>query len=316
MQHRERYNKGTGAGGANTNASGLPFEKETHLCTQYRPIEQNDKYSTIRFNRTGLTLQTAEKNGVEILMASKMTKNEMDEYDRNIQADGTKLPDEFFLDQKNRVIFIVEKKKQMVNGSNSEIIQTGVFKEFHYKERYPNYTVIYIYILSNFFFEHESCIPVFKYLDNHNIAYFFENEKHYKENIEDFMNYICSNRKHYNRETVSTLISKAYRLFSSTIIQRHNLMRAIESNHNILLNLPRQPKKEYQWILYIYEVLSTFKNIEKETFFQLFYEYEAKKRKYILDYPKRHWGKKDSKTLENDFKIYMQRSHQELLQLF
>ena len=41
------------------------------MRTQYRPIEQNDKYSTIRCNRTGLILQTAEKNGVGIFHGIK-----------------------------------------------------------------------------------------------------------------------------------------------------------------------------------------------------------------------------------------------------
>ena len=43
-------NKGLGAGGANTNKSGLLFEEQTDLSSEYTIIEINDNHSVIKFN--------------------------------------------------------------------------------------------------------------------------------------------------------------------------------------------------------------------------------------------------------------------------
>lgn len=43
-------NKGTGAGGANTNANGLPYEVITDLSDRYNIINVNTNTKNIRFN--------------------------------------------------------------------------------------------------------------------------------------------------------------------------------------------------------------------------------------------------------------------------
>ena len=43
-------NKGTGAGGSNTNANGLPYETMTDLSDRYTIINVNTNIKNIRFN--------------------------------------------------------------------------------------------------------------------------------------------------------------------------------------------------------------------------------------------------------------------------
>ena len=45
-------------------------------------------------------------------------------------------------------MFILEIRSQNVSGSTAEKLQTADFKRSHFEKRYPNYTIIYIFILS------------------------------------------------------------------------------------------------------------------------------------------------------------------------
>ena len=42
--------RGIGAGGANTNRNGLPYEQITDLSTEYKVIEENKHYQQIMFH--------------------------------------------------------------------------------------------------------------------------------------------------------------------------------------------------------------------------------------------------------------------------
>ena len=102
-------------------------------------------------------------------------------------ASGCKSPDEVYLNESEKKLFIIEKKFQQTSGSVDEKIQTGVFKKFHFYEIFPDYTIEYAYCLSDWFKKKEY-ISVLKYLKLNNIKIFFGKDKNYKKDLIDFLN--------------------------------------------------------------------------------------------------------------------------------
>ena len=102
-------NQGTGAGGANTNASGLPFEISTDLSTEF----DNDKtvyhqyHKQVTFKNTTRNLMSSNQSAFFKYMSSKMNNTIS-------HAHGCKKPDECYVDEEYKNIFIIEKKIKMV----------------------------------------------------------------------------------------------------------------------------------------------------------------------------------------------------------
>lgn len=103
------------------------------------------------------------------------------------RAHGCIRPDECYIDEFNKNIFIIEKKFQQVNGSVCEKIQTPEFKIWQYSRTFPQYNIVYIYCLSEWF--KTNCKAEIEYLDFKDIPYFWGNDKTYKEKI---INYIIN----------------------------------------------------------------------------------------------------------------------------
>lgn len=82
-------------------------------------------------------------------------------------------------------MFIIEKKFQNVNGSVCEKIQTANFKLWQYSRTFPNYNIIYIYCLSDWF--KTNCKAELEYLDLNNIPYFWGSSYSYKDDIINFI---------------------------------------------------------------------------------------------------------------------------------
>lgn len=169
-------NKGTGAGGANTNKNGIPYEKITDLKDEFTILEKNKFFSKIKFkNNEKVFIRTEQSN------LFKYMKNHINS---NITpAHGCKNPDECYIF--NDTIFIIEKKFQQVSGSVCEKIQTPHFKKWQYERTFPNYNVIYMYCLSDWF--RENCKSELEYLNYLNIPIFWGNCKNYKNKIIEFI---------------------------------------------------------------------------------------------------------------------------------
>ena len=171
-------NKGFGAGGANTNKNGLPYEELTDLHNNYQIIASNNEYNIIKF-----------KNNENEYMATKqygLFKCMKDELDTSIcKAHGCKNPDECFIDKNRKTIFIIEKKFQQVGGSVCEKIQTPDFKVWQYRRTFPLYQIVYIYCLSEWF--KDNCKAELEYLQHKKIAVFFGNDTEYKTKIIDYI---------------------------------------------------------------------------------------------------------------------------------
>jgi hypothetical protein len=178
-------NKGTGAGGANTNKNGLSYEEKTNLETLSSECTENKK------NKSKIIKFIGYEN--ELINTNKSTLHKymenIREKDTNLQsAAGCKEPDEAYIDLTRKYIFVIEKKFQQTPGSVDEKIQTAAFKKYHYSNLFPNFKIHYIYCLSDWF-KRDEYKSVLEYLSNINIPVFWGNDEEYKKNI---INFMCS----------------------------------------------------------------------------------------------------------------------------
>ena len=171
-------NKGTGAGGSKTNKNGLPYEELTDLDDRIT-IFQKSKYSnTIKFDNNGRYFIKTKQSNLFKCMENKVNKGIK-------KAHGCKNPDECYIDEESKKMFIIEKKFQQCSGSTCEKIQTPDFKLWQYTRSFPGYTIIYIYCLSEWF--KENCKAELEYLDYKEIRYFWGNSETYKDDIINFI---------------------------------------------------------------------------------------------------------------------------------
>ena len=172
-------NRGTGAGGSNTNASGLAFEKRTSLDECFDVVSENRNGKTVKFHDSDITLIRSEK-GQFIRSMNDIRNSDI------ILASGCKQPDEsFFNTAKSRAV-IIEKKMQNKNGSVDEKIQTGAFKKFHYNTLYPQCNIAYAYCLSNWFKKKEYR-SVIEYLRANGVYVFWGEDEDYKTKMKNFV---------------------------------------------------------------------------------------------------------------------------------
>jgi len=113
-------NRGTGAGGANTNASGLPFEKKVAINKQY--------------------------HGKIVLTKSKFKKYMKTKYGLEIERE----PDEAILDEEKKVIHIIEIKNQNCHGSVETKLWAGPGFIHEYEVCLPGWKIHYSFCLSSF----------------------------------------------------------------------------------------------------------------------------------------------------------------------
>jgi len=173
-------NRGTGAGGANTNRHGLPYEELTDLHTEFQTISELEYSSIIRFN------YPFHEKKYKVTKQSKLFKCMQNEINTEIpKAHGCKNPDECYIDTDNRIIFIIEKKFQQRPGSVCEKIQTPDFKIWQYSRTLPGYEIVYIYCLSEWF--KENCKAELEYLEHKHIPVFWGTDQNYKSKIIDFI---------------------------------------------------------------------------------------------------------------------------------
>jgi len=164
-------NKGTGAGGSNTNKNGLPYEEFTDLKSNYKTIHVVD--NIIEFNGHSRTFIKADKSNLHKYMNKTNQMNK-----ELIPAQGCKQPDEAYIDDIGKKIFIIEKKFQQTSGSVDEKIQTGPFKKYHYEELFPKFKIYYMYCLSDWF-KKEEYKSVLNYLKINSIPIFWGSSETY-----------------------------------------------------------------------------------------------------------------------------------------
>jgi hypothetical protein len=177
--HNNIKNRGTGAGGAQTNKNGLPYEELTDLNTEYRIISKNKHYQTITFNENPdlSFIQTKQASFFKTMAHAVNTKIP--------KAHGCKHPDEAFIREIDKNIFIIEKKFQQSYGSVCEKIQTPHMKLWQYRRTFPEYTIVYIYSFSDWF--KTNCVAELEYLEHMNVPVFWGSSSSYKSDIINFI---------------------------------------------------------------------------------------------------------------------------------
>ena len=171
-------NKGTGAGGSNTNKNGLPYEETTNLDDRITISKEFKTSNIIKFNGNEKSFIKTKQANLFKCMKDKMNKD-------IAKAHGCKNPDECYIDEEFKNIFIIEKKFQQCSGSVCEKIQTPDFKLWQYSRTFPDYTIIYIYCLSDWF--KKNCIAELEFLNFKNIPYFWGSSETYKDDIINFI---------------------------------------------------------------------------------------------------------------------------------
>ena len=174
-------NQGTGAGGANTNANGLSYEVLTNIDDTYNVLDDSI-YKKIHFNGS------PEYETYINVSKSKLHRymNSIGEENQQInKLHGARQPDDAYINNVNNEIYIIEKKFQQNSGSVCEKLQTAPAKIWNYQQQYPNYTIKYAYVLSDWF--KDNCKAEIQYLEHINIPIFWGSDENYKQNI---VNYI------------------------------------------------------------------------------------------------------------------------------
>lgn len=159
---RKTYgNNGIGAGGANTNKYGLKFEEKVNLDTEFNIIEEHQYHKIIQFNQS-------EKHY------------------------GTYKPDEWYINEDDKNIFILETKSQKGSGSVDEKLQTSPCKKWIYNKIFPDYNTVYTYTLSDRFKKdkYENDIEYLKYTDT---KYFWGDDSDYKSKMVDYITTYSNN---------------------------------------------------------------------------------------------------------------------------
>ena len=169
-------NKGTGAGGANTNHQGKAFEKKYDIYDQI--LEQLDN----------VILEAARRDYKKVIRDDKivgyafrqggwlaMLEDVYEIKQNNITSTNFR-PDGGYVNLEEGTLTIVENKNQNRAGSVDEKIQTGPFKLHQYKKvaKVMGINKIrYIYVLSEYF-----RIPkfddVYSWLEDNGVEYYIE----------------------------------------------------------------------------------------------------------------------------------------------
>lgn len=156
-------------GGAKTNEVGLKFEQDTSLAEALR-----------RASIKGVELDPKDfvyKNGQKIgFLAAKNQLYNRFLYNLNIQAVVSKklLPDEAFVNEINKTVYIIEKKFQHQPGTVDEKLQTCDFKLKQYKKlsQLKGYDAQYIFLLSDWF-KQKQYKDVLEYINSVGCHYYF-----------------------------------------------------------------------------------------------------------------------------------------------
>ena len=185
-------NKGTGAGGANTNLYGKIFEEKTNNET--RLLEQGfTKTAMNKKTKFGYYLsKTFEDKKIVFVLQSGLKEYIKTFY--NIEL--FRCPDEAYIIEYNngrRVIKILEKKEQNVEGSvDTKLLAGPIFKEEYFEALEGIFEVEYAFCVSKFLQEKiqsqdKKYIIFNKIMKRHNISILFGNDDDYFEKFDEWL---------------------------------------------------------------------------------------------------------------------------------
>ncbi|MDE7417056.1 MAG: hypothetical protein K2N44_12310 [Lachnospiraceae bacterium] len=157
-------------GGAKTNRNGLSFEQTTSLndalinagfeIRNHYDIYLNGQHIGYSINQAEFATVFLRDNGID---------------DRHINSKRWE-PDEAFINELNRTVYIIEKKFQHTSGSVDEKLATFPFKIYEYKKLLTpiNYNIEYIYLLSSEWFNVPKYQDYYDYMDLLDCPHYFD----------------------------------------------------------------------------------------------------------------------------------------------
>jgi len=192
-------NKGTGAGGANTNYNGLSFEEKTSI----EPFLNKYKYEKkeIKIKKRKSIYYEYKENDLNIIYFKKNGFKLYFEKEFNIIT--YKEPDEAYLiknSDSDYTLKILEKKNQNVEGSVEDKLRTGRFNREDYElmlnitEKYK-FNIIYAFCVSKFLQDkleqkvhNIKYINMMKIMKKDNINVLYGDDDDYQDKLCDWIN--------------------------------------------------------------------------------------------------------------------------------
>jgi len=173
QQNENIINRGTGAGGSNTNKNGLNYENQKDLSTEYSIVEKTNSHMKVVFKKYPDKVFITGKKSQFMKYLSKQENKDVP------KCHGTKQPDCWFIIGDN--VYIVELKFQQGGGSVCEKLQTYNQKLRNFQDRYPGKKIHYIYGLHEWF--RSNCKAEVYYMKKDKIPHFWGDSENFKDDI-------------------------------------------------------------------------------------------------------------------------------------
>lgn len=156
-------------GGAKTNEVGLKFEQDTSLKEALKRATVNG----IELDPQDFVLKEGKRVGY-LAGKNALYKRFLSNIDYHTVVSKKLLPDEAFVNDLTRTIYIIEKKFQHRAGSVDEKLQTCDFKLKQYKKlsNLVGFDVKYIYLLNDWFLQ-DQYRDVLEYINKVGCFYYF-----------------------------------------------------------------------------------------------------------------------------------------------
>lgn len=186
MSEKKVINRGTGAGGAQTNINGKKLENRVRDIVSNASKVKNTIYTGKTSKITGNTpkITEIEINDKTFIRAPEtmFEKWEKENGKKDIKKlHGSKRPDDCLINLIDKVIIWLECKVQKGKGSKCEVLQSSTKKIRNLKRRFPDYTINYVYILDTYY---KKCAEAeIADLDEDGIPYIFDTDPEFEKKL-------------------------------------------------------------------------------------------------------------------------------------
>ena len=174
-----RINKGTGAGGTNTNRNGNILEEKVRNIIKNNFFRQ--ECETYKKTKHKYQIEKVKRNDKIYIRAPENAFSRWEKTNGNgfRKLGGAKNPDELLINEESKTINWLECKSQKGSGSVIEKLQSGTKKIRNLKRRFPDWNINYCYILDNYF----KGEPEIDELDEDGISYIWEDDSEFQKNL-------------------------------------------------------------------------------------------------------------------------------------
>jgi hypothetical protein len=179
-------NRGTGAGGANTNKNGKILEEKVRdiIKNTFPRIEILFAGRVSKITGKQTIIDKVGINNKFYIRAPEYAFKEWEKTHGKIpqipKLQGSIKPDDCMINEESKIINWLECKTQKKPGSVVEKLQTGTKKIRNLKERFPGWTINYYYILDTYFRKFPAEI---RDLDEDGIPYVWNDDPEFEKKI-------------------------------------------------------------------------------------------------------------------------------------